>query len=200
MIRGPIRDLPLCITAIADAHVAVARISKLLSAEDRPAAYTIDAEQENAIEAVGDFTFESSPEEDAAANGKEKASSSLSASANPELSAESQSRSPFQLRDVQLKIPKGSFVCIMGRIASGKSALLQALLGDMRPIRGKVTFGGTVSLATQSPWIQSTSIRDNILFGTQLNSPRFATVVNACALASHVRDLPDGLDTEIGGQ
>lgn len=47
---------------------------------------------------------------------------------------------PFDLMGLQLKIPKGSFVAIVGRVGSGKSSLLQSLIGEMRRTRGKVRF------------------------------------------------------------
>jgi ATP-binding cassette subfamily C (CFTR/MRP) protein 1 len=202
VIRVPIRALPLSITAIADAQVAVSRLSKLLSAEDRSDAYTIRSEQQNAIEAIGDFTFESNCDDAGNKPGGEESGNKRSSidPKTPTAMVAPPARLPFRLHDIKLDIPKGSFVCIMGRIASGKSALLQALLGDMRQTQGKVTFGGTVSLTTQSPWIQSTSIRNNILFGTDLKSQRLTEVINACALASDILDLPDGLETEIGGE
>ena len=45
---------------------------------------------------------------------------------------------PFVLKDLNLKIPKGSFVGIVGRVGSGKSSLLQGLIGEMRRTRGSV--------------------------------------------------------------
>ena len=40
-------------------------------------------------------------------------------------------RSYVQLKKLDLKIPKGQFVCIIGDVGSGKSSLLSALIGDM---------------------------------------------------------------------
>ena len=36
-----------------------------------------------------------------------------------------------QLRDIDLKISKGEFVCVVGDVGSGKSSLLHAIIGDM---------------------------------------------------------------------
>jgi len=61
--------------------------------------------------------------------------------------------SPFILQDLDLQIKKGSFVAIVGRVASGKSSILQAMTGDMRRLSGDITFGGSVAYAPQAPWI-----------------------------------------------
>jgi len=46
---------------------------------------------------------------------------------------------PFALEDLDLKIPPGSFVAISGRIGSGKSSVLNALIGEMRRTKGEVS-------------------------------------------------------------
>jgi ABC-type polysaccharide/polyol phosphate transport system ATPase subunit len=38
------------------------------------------------------------------------------------------------LKDIDLKIKKGQFVCIIGKVGSGKSSLLSALIGDLLPV------------------------------------------------------------------
>ena len=46
---------------------------------------------------------------------------------------------PFALEDLNLKIPPGSFIAISGRIGSGKSSVLNALIGEMRRTKGEVS-------------------------------------------------------------
>ena len=72
---------------------------------------------------------------------------------------------PFALTDLSLRIPKGKFVAIVGRVGSGKSSLLQSLVGEMRKTNGEVVFGGKVAYAPQQPWILNATLRENILFG-----------------------------------
>lgn len=38
------------------------------------------------------------------------------------------------LKDIDIQIRKGSFVCIIGKVAAGKSSLLSALIGDLLPV------------------------------------------------------------------
>ena len=47
---------------------------------------------------------------------------------------------------------------------------------------GRVEVAGRVSYCEQRPWIQSATLRENILFGQQLDLPRYAAVLSACAL------------------
>lgn len=42
------------------------------------------------------------------------------------------------LKDITVKIPKGQFVCIIGKVGSGKSSLLQAILKEMMPLTNKM--------------------------------------------------------------
>jgi ABC-type transport system involved in cytochrome bd biosynthesis fused ATPase/permease subunit len=76
----------------------------------------------------------------------------------------------FQLHDINLSIKRGSLTAIVGAIGSGKSSLLQGLMGEMRRTEGKVAFSGSTSLCAQSAWIQNATVRENILFGQPTSS------------------------------
>ena len=74
---------------------------------------------------------------------------------------------------------------VIGKVGSGKSSLLSALLAEMSKVRGHVRVADLhtgFAIATQEPWIQHASIRDNILFGRQYNSRRYEATIEACAL------------------
>jgi ATP-binding cassette, subfamily C (CFTR/MRP), member 1 len=66
---------------------------------------------------------------------------------------------PFMLSNVKLDIPHGAFVAIVGRIGSGKSSLMQGMIGEMRRTRGQVVFGGNVAYVPQTPWIMNATLR-----------------------------------------
>ncbi|TBU42097.1 multidrug resistance-associated ABC transporter [Dichomitus squalens] len=105
---------------------------------------------------------------------------------------------PFELKDVNLKIPRGSFVAIVGRVGSGKSSLLQALIGEMRKTRGQCTFSSTAAYVPQNAWIMNATLRENVLFGQPEDEARFREIVQACCLEPDLEMLPNGEDTEIG--
>jgi len=57
---------------------------------------------------------------------------------------------PFELQGLKIKITKGSFVAIVGRVGSGKSSLLQAMIGEMRKTRGEVRIQPFMAVLTSS--------------------------------------------------
>ena len=60
----------------------------------------------------------------------------------------------FQVRDISMEIPRGMLVAVVGPVGSGKTSLLQGLIGEMRKTSGSITFGGSVGYCPQSAWIQ----------------------------------------------
>lgn len=105
---------------------------------------------------------------------------------------------PFQLKDIDVTIPRGSLVCIVGPVGSGKSSLLQGLIGEMKKLRGDVIFGGSTAYVPQAAWVQNCSLRDNLLFGQMPDDLKFEEVIWSCALDPDIEMLPNGLETEIG--
>lgn len=47
----------------------------------------------------------------------------------------------------------GELLAVVGRVGSGKSSLLSAILGEMTKIEGSVTVRGSVAFCNQQPWI-----------------------------------------------
>lgn len=86
------------------------------------------------------------------------------------------------LSDIMLSVSQGSLVVVLGEVGSGKSSLLQALLGEMIKMQGNIFWQGCFGYVSQIPWIQSGTIRDNILFGKPYHKERYTSVLSACAL------------------
>ncbi|CAD6954568.1 unnamed protein product [Tilletia controversa] len=107
---------------------------------------------------------------------------------------------PFAIQDLNLAIPKGELVAIVGRIGSGKSSILSAMAGEMRKQDGTVSFGGTVAYVAQHSWIQNLTFKQNILFGQEEDEERYQHVIENCALEHDIELLPHGDETEIGEQ
>ncbi|KAF9473172.1 P-loop containing nucleoside triphosphate hydrolase protein [Pholiota conissans] len=105
---------------------------------------------------------------------------------------------PFALEDLHLDVKKGAFVAIVGRVGSGKSSILQAVIGEMRRTRGKVVFNDRMAYFPQSPWIKNATVRENILFGQAYDEKRFHEVIHACGLEHDLQVLSHGENTEIG--
>ncbi|TKC44948.1 hypothetical protein EI555_016270 [Monodon monoceros] len=95
-------------------------------------------------------------------------------------------------------IKDGSLVAVVGQVGCGKSSLLSALLAEMDKVEGHVAIKGSVAYVPQQAWIQNVSLRENILFGRQLQERYYKAVIEACALLPDLEILPSGDRTEIG--
>ena len=96
------------------------------------------------------------------------------------------------LRDITLSFSEGLSV-ICGEVASGKTALLQALLGELDMLDGKLTVPREpVGYCSQTPWLQSMSIRENILFSAKYEDERYREVLDACALTPDLVEFKAG--------
>ncbi|RMC11511.1 hypothetical protein DUI87_11630 [Hirundo rustica rustica] len=99
---------------------------------------------------------------------------------------------------VTLDITPGSLVAVVGAVGSGKSSLVSAMLGEMENIKGHINIQGSVAYVPQQAWIQNATLKDNILFGSELDEARYQQVIKACALLPDLELLPAGDQTEIG--
>ncbi|XP_053165769.1 ATP-binding cassette sub-family C member 2 isoform X2 [Hemicordylus capensis] len=102
------------------------------------------------------------------------------------------------IRDINLKIPHGHLVAVVGPVGSGKSSLVSAMLGEMENVKGHINIQGSVAYVPQQAWIQNATLKDNILFGLPLDEVRYQQVLEACALLPDLQLLPGRDLTEIG--
>ncbi|KAI0761279.1 multidrug resistance-associated ABC transporter [Trametes elegans] len=130
-------------------------------------------------------------------------------------------RHKFILVDLTLDFPVGELSLICGKLGSGKSLLLLALLGEADLLSGQMicprsppdtiaSFAGVVvpqdkwivpgvcAYVPQSAWLRNASIKDNILFDLPYVEERYRKVLEACALLSDLEILEDGDESEIG--
>ncbi|KAL8988090.1 MAG: hypothetical protein Q9177_002777, partial [Variospora cf. flavescens] len=102
------------------------------------------------------------------------------------------------LENLSLEFPVGLTV-VCGKVAAGKTALLQALLGELEWQSGHVTLPtNSVGYCAQMPWLQSMNIRENILFTSPYEEGRYRKVLEACALIPDLAAFKDGDLTNIG--
>lgn len=99
----------------------------------------------------------------------------------------------------KMKILKGDKVAICGSVGSGKSSLLSSILGEIPRISGgRMRVFGSKAFVPQSAWIQTGTIRDNILFGKGMNKVFYDEVVNGCCLTRDFETLVDGDRSLVG--
>lgn len=105
---------------------------------------------------------------------------------------------PPSLKEINVTIPEGSLIAVVGQVGCGKSSLLSALLGEMEKMNGFVAVKGSVAYVPQQAWILNATLKDNIVFGRDLSEGLYKRVVDACALRPDLEILPSGDRTEIG--
>ncbi|KAF1316447.1 Multidrug resistance protein abc superfamily, partial [Globisporangium splendens] len=102
------------------------------------------------------------------------------------------------LSDINLTIKPGTLTVIVGTVGSGKSSLINAILGEMLQTRGERDVHGAFAYSSQQPWIQNQTLRENILFGERFDATHYQNVVSACQLVPDFEMLEQGDATEIG--
>ena len=134
-------------------------------------------------------------------------------------SEEEESSRQSKLHGLTFKFPKQSLSIIVGPTGAGKSLLLSAIVGEADLLNGTIRrpksssvshdhnsefprtdwiVPNTMALVAQTPWIENTTLRDNVLFGLPFAESRYMQVLQACALLQDLETMEDGDMTEIG--
>ncbi|KAI1286675.1 ATP-binding cassette sub-family C member 3 [Halotydeus destructor] len=106
-------------------------------------------------------------------------------------------RTPY-LRDINLNIKKKSLIAVVGRVGSGKSSLISALLGEMEKVDGQLNISGSVAYVPQQAWIQNATVKNNIVFTSAMDSLLYNSILDSCSLKTDLTILEAGDQTEIG--
>ncbi|KAL3662869.1 hypothetical protein V7S43_012271 [Phytophthora oleae] len=104
------------------------------------------------------------------------------------------------LANVNLRVNAGELVVIHGKAGAGKTTLLTGFLGDVACVKGSVYLSPRFKVAycSEEPWLQTLSIRDNVLFGYPYDEGKYFRVLDACCLLEDLESLPNGDGTMIG--
>jgi ATP-binding cassette subfamily C (CFTR/MRP) protein 1 len=173
LLTNPLTQLPNVITSVVESTVAMGRIRSFLMAGEI---------QDDAVQFL---PAAKDPGEEAIR--VREASFSWEANLGTRV-----------LSNISFSACKGELSCIVGRVGSGKSSLLHAMLGDLHKLDGEVVVRGTVAYVPQNAWIMNASVKDNILFGHRYDPDFYQKTIRACALAEDLAILPDGDRTEVG--
>ncbi|KAF8907014.1 P-loop containing nucleoside triphosphate hydrolase protein [Gymnopilus junonius] len=203
LLRTPVMLLPISLSSITDAYNALSRLYYVFVAETASDDRIMDPNAEAAVTVKhASFTWEvsaSTSDETFKAKRKENKKKSQESPSEKKLLPDTVSEiAVFRLDDVNMVVPRGQLCAIVGHVGSGKSSLLQGLIGEMRKTQGTVTFGGSLSYCPQSAWIQNGTVRENICFGKPFDSERYWKAIHDSCLEADLALLDHGDLTEIG--
>ncbi|XP_027699446.1 multidrug resistance-associated protein 1-like [Vombatus ursinus] len=168
ILRLPLFDLPTVISAVVQTKISLGRLQDFLHAEE--------LNPENVETCYpGNYAIEFT-----------------------DASFTWEKSQPPTLNDLNIKIPEGALVAIIGQVGSGKSSVLSAILGEMEKLKGTVQRKGSVAYVSQQAWIQNSKLQENIVFGSVLQKQYYERVLEACALLPDLEQFPNGDQTEIG--
>ncbi|KAF8623627.1 hypothetical protein AX17_007328 [Amanita inopinata Kibby_2008] len=214
LLRFPLMFLPISFSAITDAANATSRLYGVFEAELLGETHEVDESLDVALDAKNaSWTWDASPPNQEV-NEKDKSMKSVDrrpstrhakkkwlkqdAKGQSARVPDSAEAGVFKVSDVTLRIPWGKLVAIVGPVGSGKTSLLQGLIGEMRKTSGNVTFGGSMSYCPQSAWIQNATIRENVCFGRPFEAERYWKAIKDSCLEPDLEMLPNGDLTEVG--
>jgi ABC-type multidrug transport system fused ATPase/permease subunit len=122
--------------------------------------------------------------------------------------------SPEVLRSIDLEIPRGMRVGIVGTTGSGKSTLIDIIMGLLPPSRGRVDVEGQpltpqnlrswqarIAHVPQAIYLTDATIAQNVALGSgteRIDWPRLEEAIRQAQLADFIDTLPEGLQTRVG--
>ena len=116
------------------------------------------------------------------------------------------------LRQINLSIPRGKTIALVGASGSGKSSLADLLVGLYAPTKGRILIDGVdlgaldliswqqkLGVVSQDTFLFNASLRDNIAFGKpQASDRQIEAAAEQAQAAGFIRDLPEGFATLVG--
>ena len=107
--------------------------------------------------------------------------------------------SKVALCDISMTLRREKLYCVIGKVGSGKSALLQTLAGELPVSCGTVNRKyRSLAYATQDPWIMDGSVRENVIMGLAFEEDWYQTVVSVCGLGPDIQGFVHGDRTVVG--
>ncbi|GAA0146210.1 ATP-binding cassette [Lithospermum erythrorhizon] len=170
VLRFPLFMLPNVITLVVNSNVSLKRLEELLLAEERVLLPNPPLDPEQPAISIKNGFF----------------------------SWEQKSEKPT-LSNINLDVPVGSLVAIVGGTGEGKTSLISAMIGEIPSVADTtIDLRGTVAYVPQVSWIFNATVRENILFGSPLEPVKYDKTIDVTCLQHDLDLLPGGDLTEIG--
>jgi ATP-binding cassette subfamily B protein len=117
------------------------------------------------------------------------------------------------IEDISLRLERGSFTVITGRIGSGKTTLLRVLLGLLPMDAGEIRWNGELvddpaaffvpprsAYTAQVPLLFSESLQDNVLMGLPKDKVDLEGAIRLSVMDQDLEEMENGLETVIGAK
>ena len=118
------------------------------------------------------------------------------------------------LHGVDLAVPLGSKIAVVGRSGGGKSTLMGLMGGALRPARGSVLIDGKnlafasaeeaaalTARVAQTTWLFTGTIADNLRLAKEDATPEeMWNALRGAQIADEIERMPEGIDTDVGEQ
>ncbi|CAH1183163.1 unnamed protein product [Phaedon cochleariae] len=176
--------LPMAISTIAEMMISVRRIKQFLLYDELDADTSWHLDSSNSL-----------------SNGSLKPSNSGTVGIRlKRVSAKWLKTNPENnLSDIDMSVRPGDLIAVVGPVGTGKTTLLNLILGELKPSDGSVQVKGSISYASQEPWLFGGTLRQNILFGQPFDQKKYDEVVRVCALERDFALFPYG-DKTLSGE
>lgn len=117
----------------------------------------------------------------------------------------------FLLKDINLTIPKGKVIALVGKSGSGKTTLTDMLLRFYEPDKGEILIDGKniqkiqiaslrqlISLVSQDSFLMNDTIKNNITFGKDYPDEAIIAAAKMANAHEFISQLPDQYNTNVG--
>ncbi|KAK8605473.1 hypothetical protein V6N13_102251 [Hibiscus sabdariffa] len=176
ILQEPIYNLPELISMIAQTKVSFDRIQEFLGEEEQRSVIPTHSERTSNVAMeieTGEYAWETGDQE---------------------------IKKPTIKITHKLKIMEGNKIAVCGSVGSGKSSLLCSILGEIPRISGApIKVDGKKAYVPQRSWVQTGSVRENILFGKDMKKAFYEDVLEACALNQDI-EMWDNRDMSVVGE
>lgn len=190
MLMNPLQQIGNVINVVQRARASLDRLNDLLGKQadikELPGAKELNQENPGIVVRDLSFSYED-------ADGQEEGSRLV-------------------LRGIQLDVPPGSTLGIIGRTGSGKTTLMKLLLRTFDPPPGKVLIGGVdirkltlkslregIAYVPQDGFLFSSTIRENIAFYKRDTEPAFVEeAARKARVYDNIVEFPDKFETRLG--
>ena len=150
----------------------------------------------------GSFSWENTQMKEIFDDKKEESQGAKQAVYNPEDPEEaifSSDREGLEvLKNINFKAEPSKLIAVVGKVGSGKSSLLRAIVNEIVQTHGRVLKNGSIALIPQEAFMINDTIKNNILFGKEYDAERYSEVLRICQLMGDLDILPARDSTQIG--